>query len=279
MEGKKLMVLVLYKLEILDSETFISLVKSNDKLRNVDKLCIWDNTPGERYLSNDAHLTLIKLNCNFEYIHTPENISLAKVYNQTLKKNEGFDWFILLDQDSGFDYTYFTAFDNALKNYPDIKLVVPLIKSNSFIVSPGRFTSFKGKYWTNENYGLTSTKSNTAIASGMIISIDVFDKVGFFDESLVLYGIDNNFMFRFRKCYEYFYVMDVRFIHDLSDHNFENTETKLRRFRDQRMSSIINSKLFPYPVQLLTKFFYLYKSFEYAVKYRRFSFISLKDLF
>lgn len=270
---KKIIILVLYKCSLNDSVSLKSILECNSALSVNDKLCIWDNSPDAQPASELMQLSNT-LNCGLEYKHTPQNISLSAIYNNVINAHKEFDFLILLDQDSAFSKDYFNEFHLARQNNPDVNLFMPLIETSGKIVSPGSFYAYKGKYWDKKQYGKLSSQNNTAISSGMIINMSVFPTIGLFDEHLVLYGIDTNFMLRYRKYYNCFFVLKVKFEHDLSDFNNESTNTKIRRFKDLKKSALINAKLFPFSVRLLTFSFYLFKSLQYTLKYRTARFLN-----
>ena len=268
--------LVLYKSNISNCLTIKSLINSKSSLHPDFKICVWDNSPTKQ--AEEEISTLVDIGCDIEYTHTPQNMSLAKIYNNVIKKNSDFEFLLLLDQDSSFDESYFKEFEQCVHQNPTVKLFIPLIESAGYIVSPGYFHSFKGKYWNQKRHGLMESKNMIAITSGMIVKIDVFHEIGYFDEQLNLYGIDTNFMIRYRRHFKNFYVLSSNFNHDLSTHNDEPLNTKLRRFKDLRASAIINSKLFPFYIQLLTRTFYLYKSIRYSIEYQSVQFLTSKTI-
>lgn len=258
----RLIVIVLYRIELFASQTVQSLLDNKHQLSDKDKVVLWDNGPTPQ----DAHsLTRIQahLACKVEYCHTPENISLAVIYNQAYQKNPGFRMVHLFDQDSSFDAAYFEAVADAEQLHPEVNLFLPLIRAGQTIISPGHFFYFKGQYWKKAQLGLVPATRNTAIASGMAIRMRYLQQFGGFEESLRLYGIDTNFMLRYAKDNSHFYVFDVKFQHDISEFKAEDKEVKRRRFEDFKKSSLINSKLFPLPVRLLTRLFLWYRSITF----------------
>jgi GT2 family glycosyltransferase len=272
-EPKMLIIVVLYKSRVLDSDTFKSLIASKDALSDTDKICIWDNSPIPQSVEDLTNISNLNF-CEIEYTSTPENLSLSKIYNTIIKANPQMDYVVLLDQDSVFGSAYINAFKDAQSKHAEIKMFAPLITSNGLVVSPGHFVYFNGKYWKSPKYGLVKSKNTIAIASGLIISIDAVRKVGYFEERLTLYGIDTNFMIRFSRCYEEFYVLSTTFNHDLSEFNIEDKQVKLNRFLSHKESCLINARLFSVDVRVTTRLFFVYKSLSLAIKYKEFKFLS-----
>lgn len=271
---KKLILIVLYKCSIEDSSTIKSILNCQSELSSDDKLLIWDNSPINQS-QKDIDELITKFNSKIEYKNTPENISLSKIYNFAITQNQNFDFIILFDQDSIFDYYFFSKFKLALQDDPELNLFLPLIESNGKIISPGYFRSFKGSHWKDRKFDKILSKNMMALSSGMIIKMTVFNIIGLFDENLLFYGIDTNFFLRFRKYFTCFYVLDVYFNHNISDFNKEDLKTKIWRFNEFKKSSIYNSKLFPFYVQWLTILFLIYKAFKNCLTYKTLLFIRL----
>jgi hypothetical protein len=258
----RLIVTVLYRTELPAAQTVRSLLDNKRQLSDKDKIVLWDNSPTPQA---EQALEQIKaeLPCTVEYHHTPENISLAKIYNTVYRSNPDFETLYIFDQDSSFSESYFEQVSIAEKKHPEINLFLPLIRAGQTIISPGNFFYFKGQYWKQARLGVVPARRNTAIASGMAIRMSYLLQSGGFEEQLQLYGIDTNFMLRYAKKNKYFYVFDVDFQHDISEFKKEDRQTKLRRFEDFKKSSLINAKLFPWHVRMFTRAFLWYRSTKF----------------
>jgi len=271
--SSKLIIIVLYKCTLKNSESFKSLLSCRNQLNNLDKIVIWDNSPVALDIEEINDLSNLKFS-NFTYVSTPENLSLAKIYNDVIKSNLSHEFVILFDQDTEFRIDLFEQFEIAKSDNPHIALFAPLIRNNGIITSPGDFNYYNGKYWTSPKYGIIKSKHHIAITSGLIIKISAIELIGYFEERLLLYGIDTNFMIRYSRYFAEFFVLDVYIRHDMSDFNDENVEVKLRRFKDHKRSCLINAQLFSIDVRILTKLLFVYKSAFYAIKFRTLAFFS-----
>ena len=264
MQQSRLFIIVLYKTDIAESNTVKSLIAAAKELNSKDKLTIWDNSPQEQpreYLKQAVDA----LRIHTTYRHTPENISLAHIYNSAIAADSVHDLVFLFDQDSYFDSRYLSDMEAAVEANAAINLFVPLIKVGETVVSPGHFHYFKGKYWDKPRYGIVPANNNIAIASGMCIRMQYIRQFGRFDERLNLYGIDTNFMIRYSQDNQIFYVVKTFFQHHLSDFAVEKKETKDRRFADFKRSSIINAKLFPLHIRLATHAFLFYRTLKHLI--------------
>lgn len=252
-----LILIVLYKQSLDESLTVQSLLKIKN-IANNSKLVIWDNSPEPQ--TEDAIIKINKiLNYEVLYINTPENVPLSKVYNTVINKNPYYDFLLLFDQDSFFTEEYFQKLNKYSEENKDINLFLPLIKHNSFIISPGAFKYFKGKFWKKEKLGRLEAENILAIASGMAIRMSYLSKFGNFDERLNLYGIDTNFMIRYWKQNKWLYVFNPVFKHDLSDFNKESKYIKNLRFKDKIMAEQFNLGLFPKYIQMIGSLYIKYK--------------------
>jgi rhamnosyltransferase len=152
----------------------ISLIKSVDLLNgNSDDIVIVDNNSD---VETKNYLKQLK---GVIFISLDDNVGVAKALNVGVKHAEklGYQWFLLLDQDSRPD------------NY--------LIKELKNAIALGGDTKF---FACNINGNLTSTDfSNYVITSGSLIHYSVFENVGFFKEKLFIDCIDIEFCIRFTK--------------------------------------------------------------------------------
>jgi GT2 family glycosyltransferase len=224
------MVVVLYKTRAADS---LSLITLGDNLPANSKLVVWDNSPDALHA---ADLKWIHARFpNSEYIHTPENSSLAKVYNQVYVTNTQYDYFLILDQDTTLTTDFFVALRNAIARHPGINLFLPLVCHGHQVVSPADFRFYRGVYWTQRQTGLVTAQNRLAIASGMTIRMEYLkEKANRFDERLKLYGVDDKFILDYGKENQYFFVLDYVLTHQLSMFEQEDVERKTMRFIEHK---------------------------------------------
>ena len=229
MPHKYLILVIVYNEKIKDSSTYKSIISTKENLTN-STLIIWDNSKNNQKINNNE---LCFFKC-VQYIHTPNNLSLSKIYNKVIQSNEEYDYMIILDQDSSFSKNYFKQIQNSIKNNSTINLFLPIVKSDTTIVSPGDYKIFKGSYWKKEKYGKIKSKNILAINSGMVINFNYLKKeFKGYDERLRFYGVDTFFMFEYAKSNKYFYVLDYTFNHESALlNNKENIDKKIFRLTD-----------------------------------------------
>ena len=231
--SKFLILIVLYEFKVKDSLSYISLLKSSEYLSE-SKLILWDNSPSIQSIdtNNISFLQYV------EYIHTPENMSLSKIYNRVIQANEEYDYMIILDQDSSFSSDYLEKLNSAIIKHPSINLFLPLIRAEHNIVSPGDYKIFKGSYWKKEKYGIINAKNILAINSGMAINFNYLKNIyKGYDERLRFYGTDTSFMLEYSEDNDFLFVIDYVFKHDsaLLDER-QNLNEKIIRLNDMFLS-------------------------------------------
>lgn len=223
---KKLYLTVLYKTKYSESQTLRSFADLNFGDNKNNFFVVWDNSP-----ENMATLQELKdflQTENVEYIHTPENTALSKVYNTCIEKYSGFDFFIIFDQDSKIIRKDFDSYlEKTILENPDVNIFLPQIYSNGKLYSPGKFWIFKGFHYKKLPVGVHKDKLYTAIMSGTCVRISFLkeNKISF-NEELSLYGIDTCFFYDVRKIDSKFYVLEEKLGHDLSENHLSKEDKK-----------------------------------------------------
>lgn len=262
LRDNRLILIVLYNTPLSASQTVRSIVAARFVLGARDHVVLWDNSPTAQEAREHAWFGNSYPH-SWEYVHTPENRSLACIYNTCISQQPDFSHVAFFDQDSAFTATYFEAANAAAAANPDINLFAPLIRSEERIVSPGHFFYFKGKYWTRPRWGRIPARNTVAVMSGLYVRMDYLKRFGGFDERLSLYGIDTNFMIRYSRGNNLLYVLDTPFDHELSQFADEGRAARRRRFENFKQASRINATLFPQPVRWLTNLYLLYRTLTF----------------
>jgi GT2 family glycosyltransferase len=261
---KIIVLIVLYKTSLIESKTVQS-IKKQDRSQLDCKLIIWDNSP-LALLPSELDITRSLIG-EFEYISTPENVWLSKVYNRVLGSHT-FDFAILLDQDSTMPSNFFSELLLHIQHNKEINLFLPLVMNSGKLVSPGSFFFFKGKHWKKPKTGLIRSKNVLAITSGMIISGKYLKENNIkFDERLSLYAIDTAFMLEFSRHERFLYVLPVIFEHNTLLWSNPSADELLPRFRNLKDAwvKILSER----PVALIfAKTYAVIVSLKLAIKYR-----------
>lgn len=221
---KKLYLVVLYKQKYSDSQTLRSFSEFCFGKNKNNFFVVWDNSPSSE--TSGADIGRFLNTENVEYIHTPENTALSKIYNTSLEKYSDFDFFLIFDQDSKImrpDYDSYL--EKVISENPELNIFLPQIYSQGKLYSPGKFWVFKGWHYKSLSIGTHKDKFYTAIMSGTCARIDFLKKHNIrFNEKLSLYGIDTCFFTDIRKIDNRFYVLEERLCHDLSENHLIGQE-------------------------------------------------------
>ncbi|TBM00966.1 glycosyltransferase [Hafnia paralvei] len=215
--------IVLYNKKFEDSITLASLYAIKEILQSYPvKIKIQDNSCEEMRDCN----YLLEINNYVEctYHHSPQNLTLREIYNQSLSKLVDGDYICLLDDDTNITEKYFRDAVEYIRENPDIGLIVPQIYVYGKMYSPHKSYFFFNKPIMKKINGLCKTQFMSAINSGMIINAKFFSNSGFRYPSYTdFYGTDKVFFDKYAEHYEYFYVLDVFIEHNVSNHP-ENTD-------------------------------------------------------
>lgn len=244
MKRMKISVLVvLYNKIISDSATLRTMLLCND-LCNVD-LTVVNNGPKsipqvQEFLSSNESLFL-----GIRYIEHLENKPLSKVYNDFIDCNSRADYYVIIDDDSKLESTFFRKI---VLNTFDI--CVPRILS----VDDGQYyyPTVKGVPITSEGY--IDIDDLISISSGLTIKRDVVtllkNKYGsVFDENFALYGVDTSFFLRLKEldC-RLNVICSSTIMHSLSRAN--NSKPSLFRERERLYDAAIIARRYPNRIRI-----------------------------
>lgn len=176
-------IVVVYNKKCENSLTLNAIKKYNRKINVI----VFDNS--EKNFNNEDYCN----KNNYKYYTMNKNMGLSKAYNYVLKnidKNPN-DYLIVLDDDTDLNDQYFEeVFEQISLNKYDILL--PIVKSNDIIISPSKI-QFNCRVKTIKNINEVNNKNITAINSGMVVRLSVYEKV-IYNEDMFLDYIDHDFM-------------------------------------------------------------------------------------
>lgn len=222
-------IVVLYNSSIKASKTLTSINESLLKDAVFLDMIVYDNSTHAE-MEDGSISTQGQL--NIHYFHDPSNPGLGKAYNfaaryaQKLNKH----WILLLDQDTSFPEKTIPAYLSAIIDFPGIKLFAPLLKlSDDSILSPCRYRFKRGFALKQISPGLQSFDKLSPINSGMLIELAAFEMSGGYNEKVKLDFSDFQFIERFKKKHDQFYLLNVTALQDFSNAE-TNTEKLNARF-------------------------------------------------
>ena len=223
-----LIVIVLYKVNLKDSTSFITLSKANPNKSAID-LFVYDNSPTKSQENTDFVLH----GFNVHYVSDNENPGVSKAYNNGVKyaKVKNKKWVLFLDQDTTLSDTILQSFLKAINREPEIKIfATTLFDQKKNLVSPSLYFFKRGFRLSNVPSKVCSLNKITPINSSLLVSIEVFDKVGMYNENIKLDFSDHEFMGRVRKVYDKFYVIEEDNYHSLSSSDETDLNSIKKRF-------------------------------------------------
>jgi rhamnosyltransferase len=165
-------------------------------IQYVDKLIVWDNTPGGNSTMRLPESRKISLE------GTGKNMGIGKPLNVAVDyalKNH-YSHLLTMDQDSSFATDKFLEY---------IEIIKANTESDICLFSPGG-QSAKGKL------AHSIVDINATITSGSVYRTELFDEVGLFREDFFIDAIDTEFCLRIKRHhYRIVWVMDVLMQHTL----------------------------------------------------------------
>lgn len=216
-------ILVIYNLKCNNSTTLNTISNCKNERHNI---FVCDNST-DAIIKNDNESYCI--DNGIHYIDMNRNAGLSRAYNRALKEIDDDSWVIIFDQDTQIPDGYFKELRKSINNYPQIKMHVPVVRSNFMQMSPCRLKKYRVKKIKSISAGIYS--DITAINSGMAIKKDVFEITGGYNEKIFLDYLDHHFVKQFRKYYKEIAVFNCTIIQEFSDEDHSDFPRDLKRFR------------------------------------------------
>lgn len=173
----------------------------NAILPQVDRVIIFDNGSENRESIEQEYqdrATIIK---------SEKNVGIAAALNGLMKKSEelGASWMLSLDQDSVCPQNFCEQMRTYLYKEDNFGIVAPVIVDrNVGIVGHNPEKEYKSV--------------RTCITSGAFTRVDVWTKVGGYDESMFIDSVDFEFCYRVRKAgYKVIQVRNVQLLHEIGN--------------------------------------------------------------
>ena len=226
-----LIVVVIYKQKIIESNTIRSLI-INNYLKDADIL-VYDNSP---YVQEIPELKDVKV----IYKHDKLNLGVSKAYNYACRLGEKMnkEWILIYDQDSFLPKNSLEAYLKALRELSQgIFIIAPKLYCKSKLLSPCKYAFHRGFHLKAIDGGLIKIKNISLLNSGLLLNINAIKQVGYFDENLFDYS-DHDFICRFSKKHNKAYIMDLNIQHSLSTYknkNYVETATRLNMLRNSTL--------------------------------------------
>jgi rhamnosyltransferase len=223
-QTKILIVLVVYGEDFSKSITYTSLKANFDKGTENFGLVVYDNSAKNSQSNIDVELAYS------EYFHNQNNPGVSAAYNYGWKvaKAKGFDWLLLLDQDTNLPENGLQIYKESIKSFPDVLIHAPILKNELLIISPSAYKYRRGFALKEISPGKYSLANIRPLNSGLCLNIAVLDAVGGYNEKIRLDFSDFDFMRRAAFKFNHFVVIPLIGKHQLSSLNETFDQAVLR---------------------------------------------------
>ncbi len=220
-----MVVLVIYKMEINESPAFKSLTTSLQSINQKTAIFIYDNSPNAQTHTHNR-------NWMITYRNDVSNPGVSKAYNEGFKctKDQGKKWMLLADHDTVFERDFFLKCKVVVEENEAEKVFVPVMIDSKGIVSPFHFKWGRGVRLKNINGGKYLLTEKKFINSGLLISCELFELSGGFDEQFKLDFSDLAFIERLKSATKTFVLIDSRCAHSLFASKRTTLQESLERF-------------------------------------------------
>ncbi len=193
-----LYILVIYGSDAAEAEAMRTLFAGHDE--RLQHLFIYDNSPSPHTPPQGVA----------QYVHDPSNGGLGRAYNTACRyaEAEGYEWLLLLDQDTTFPPDAIDKYESAIATHPETDMIAPrhMVAGGKYL-SPTHYRMKTSHLQDSVPTGTVAFKDACPINSGLLVSVKSFIKAGGYDEPVWLDFSDIRFIEKYRKHYKTFYVM------------------------------------------------------------------------
>jgi len=189
-----LVIMVIYRCEPEKSTTWTSLVQEAVRQKATIDLFVYDNSPEPQHFPTSPFIKML-------YRHNSLNPGVSEAYNEgcVVARGKMKKWLLLLDQDTSFEAGWIETYFQNTVGQPQSLINVPILSSESVIISPFRYWLTKGVPSRKIEPGVYSLHRYFAINSGLLIVREVFELVGGYDESIPMDFSDFAFMSKLKR--------------------------------------------------------------------------------
>lgn len=228
--------IVLYKTRLQESRSFSAVYAQAKNTGAEISFFIYDNSSDADPYASDFP--------GVHYVHCPENKGLGVAYNAAARyaKEKGFDWVLLLDQDTVLPDNFLQSYVKAIQENPGIQVFAPRVTlSGKSLLSPM-------KRWRKQATHLVAEKTYPirqylVINSGLCVKTSLFMQSGGYDEKVWLDFADMQFI---RKLLHVgvrrFYLLSCECMQHFS--NLETDPEKLKQRFDIYIACARNCEYF-----------------------------------
>jgi len=222
-------IVVLYKQSIEQSVTLQTL-NAGLKVANVTMdVFVYDNSPAKGSYAKKFRWNQF----NIHYVPDQRNSGLSKAYNSGADAARALskEWILLLDQDTSFPLNIFNNYFNAVAAHSAVSLFAPILKlSNGRIFSPCINKHKRGYPVEEISSGEYNLKQFSPVNSGILVKLDLFLRVGGYNENVKVDFCDFQFLEKVQKVNPSFYLIQSIALQDFSSDEV-SVEKQMQRFK------------------------------------------------
>lgn len=211
--------LVSYQLEASSSPALISFLQALGEtgLASQFRLLIYDNSPSPSPVPDSMPLPS-------SYIHDPANGGLTGAYNTALRlaEKEGYEWLLLLDQDTVINASYLKEIWRRLFELAGNRrcaALAPRLLAENEIISPARVLRGGRLLPVDKTLSGIVPWEIVALNSGALLRVSAVHELGGFNPEFWLDYLDHWMFNRLHHAGYLVYVMDAELQHKLSVRN------------------------------------------------------------
>lgn len=168
------------------------------------------------------------------YVHDKSNGGVSKAYNSGAKwaKEHGFDYVLLLDEDTTFPRDYMEILSKAINANKNCSVFAPQITygDEERIFSPSKFGRCGKVTGVRLPYGIHSLHDYLPVNSGCGISVKAFYKAGGYNDNIKLDFADFDFFIRLRSIAPTFCLVEGN-VHQSFSNEVSDADKLFRRFK------------------------------------------------
>lgn len=219
----------------------------------VEKVFVFDNTEGERSVISED-LSQVS---NIDYYHDTQNRGIAERLNQAAQKaiEEGFDWLLMMDQDSEFEGNAIQLYIDCIKKYSDTSKVA-------------LFGTNYSRTQQVSNGEIIGKEVDVMITSGTMLNLKLYPIIGEFDEALFIDAVDVEYCLNAKtKGFSVIQLMNIYLRHELGNVvRRASIKTLFLKKKEKELHSAL-------------RYYYIYRNNLYLQeKYKNFDKAVMKDI-
>lgn len=235
-------------------------------------IVIYDNSPTPQKVPIINGFNLI-------YLHDESNAGVSRAYNvgAVRAKELGNDHILVLDQDTDFSLNDLSKYETAYRKYGPDYLYAPVVCNAVMtkVYSPAFINHFVGKAQAYESFAFSEEYNligKSAINSGLMIPLVLFEKIGGFNEKLKLDFSDYYFIEKYKALNKNIILVAVYLKHSISGDEGKNFAQEYNRFSyfcygARELSSSLGVLLWWAPFRRLLRLILKYKSLKFISIY------------